>query len=288
MTENWQKYYETLPNYMFWETPQKDGSNLTAVYFSSHGWHNGANLDKQISNNYFEFKRNLIKNASRHIFIRDLFQSFYINGINSQICTVEKLLNFLKAECQNSKIVTVGSSGGGYMAILAGAFLQAEYVIALSGYLDIRPEFPKYNLQLLVDLEKEYKNKYYDLRNILAQNPVPVYQFEPGNCKDDLYNIKLSKAIPCVRLFETTSKLHAYPIDKEFIGHLINLPPQKMETVYKAVKNKKVSKFHLYFMLLSPMAIIKAYFLRFRKKFLKIKIKNGRPNIIFCGRQLIS
>lgn len=285
MTQNQQKYYETYPNYMILNTPQKNGSNITAVYFSSHGWHNGNNLDRQIQKNYFELKKNILKKASRHIFVRDVFQTFYINGINSQLCTVEKLLIFLQEECKNSKVVTIGNSGGGYMAILAGAFLHAEYVISLSGYLDIKPEFSKYDLKPLVDMNKEYKSKYYDLREFLYKNPVPVYQFEAGNCESDLYNIQLTKSVSCIRLFETTSFQHGFPIDKEFIGYLINLPAKKLEKIYPQIKNKKCSKFSLYVKLFSPVSIIKAYYIRLHKKILKIKIQNGHLNIIFCGKQ---
>ncbi len=119
-TEEFQKAYNSL-NYEIIETPEnpisKDNNpdNLPAcvIYFSSNGWYTRENLESfkemYFKKNRFEWKKNLIKTAQKHIFVRDIYQTWYVNGINSTINTQSALIDFLKEQTKGYKKYSASS-----------------------------------------------------------------------------------------------------------------------------------------------------------------------------------
>lgn len=124
-----------------------NNSNLCFVYFSSNGVYFPNEVDvfnKMIINeNRFEWKHlnNTVNSKiGKAIFIRDVFKNFYITGINSNINSIDNLLDFLRKETEGYDVYTIGSSAGGYMAMLAGSLLQVKRIYSFSGQFDISSE----------------------------------------------------------------------------------------------------------------------------------------------------
>ena len=91
-----------------------------------------------IEKDRFEWSRisssdQIVKNAGRVILIRDIFKQWYVTGINSRINTMDKLIEHLRKLCKGYKVVTVGSSAGGYAAAVIAAMLNGEICIDLAG-----------------------------------------------------------------------------------------------------------------------------------------------------------
>lgn len=107
-------------------------SDICCIYFSSHGIYYPETennfIDTIINKDVFEWYKSRMPNAKRHIFIRDIRKSFYVEGINSELNTIDKLIGFLRVQTNGFKVVTVGSSAGGYMAYICGGhFLPIKF-----------------------------------------------------------------------------------------------------------------------------------------------------------------
>ena len=80
-----------------------------------------------------------IKNNSlKIIFLRDIYKAFYIDGINREINTIEKIKDFLIRETSGMDVYICGSSAGAYMALLIGNMLpNTKRVLSLGGIVDL-------------------------------------------------------------------------------------------------------------------------------------------------------
>ena len=84
-------------NFLIINNKESD-SNLCYVFCSSNGIFWNARDEKYvIENNYFEFKNiasdKRINNYKKIIFLRDMDTSFYVNGINKNINSIEKIIS---------------------------------------------------------------------------------------------------------------------------------------------------------------------------------------------------
>ena len=107
------KVYQKQNNYLI-EFDEKGDKEWCAVYFCSNDiyYPNTEEIFRKriIEKNFFEWYHSRITKASKHIFIRDIFKQWYLAGINQNINTPEKLIEFLKKETEGYKVVTIGSS----------------------------------------------------------------------------------------------------------------------------------------------------------------------------------
>ena len=127
------------PNYLI-EYSEADSifeDKYCAVYFSSNNIYypnTKYEFQKQILNkNRFEWYGARIQKASKHIFIRDNKKQWYLEGINNNFNSIEKLEAFLIKETKGYKTIMLGSSAGGYAAVLFGSLLKSEYILSFNG-----------------------------------------------------------------------------------------------------------------------------------------------------------
>ena len=81
----------------------------------------------------FEFLSALSDTAARRVFVRDLNQSWYqegVRGVSSTLVTTTAALRALVAESGALRVVTLGVSAGGFAAIYFGCQLDADLVLA--------------------------------------------------------------------------------------------------------------------------------------------------------------
>lgn len=86
------------------------------------------------------FRRAGIRTA---LFVRDPLRAWYLRGIGPAGHTFESVVSRLQEQiraARPSRIVTVGSSMGGYAAIRAGIALQAEAILAFGPQVVLAPE----------------------------------------------------------------------------------------------------------------------------------------------------
>ena len=136
-----------------------------------------AGLRGSLSEPVYEFKNFLSAHFSCYfIFIKDRHQCWYhkgVHGLGNDIgSTVEALRSKIK-RIPHSQLITIGTSAGGYGAILFGCLLDADRIYAFSPqtFLD-RGNRQRYKDQRYQgELNKMYKAKtrspdYFDLKNL--------------------------------------------------------------------------------------------------------------------------
>ena len=91
----------------------------------------------------FEFFETTKTLAYSRILLRDLYYAHYQRGIDDQRPDFPSLIAYLREEIERlspEKVVCIGTSGGGYAAILAGHLLRADYVHAFGPQTgDVKP-----------------------------------------------------------------------------------------------------------------------------------------------------
>ena len=278
------RFYDTKQNFKVEDNPRAEEPDLAVIYFSSMGLYSPKSCFRRLNSDYYEFHRNPIRRAGRHIYVRDVCQIFYLNGINAKCNSIEKIIKLLASLTKGYKIITLGISGGGYMAMLAGAKLGAKYVISesgmvdLSGYHDNFPQSPKW-----VNWKKDESFKYFDIFQLLKNSKTEVFQIEAAECQADHPNFHKMEKLPDVVFLNVKTAAHGGALDAPALGNLINLPETKLRLLFKKYQGKKVSRTGMNVELLSFRQLLSWYLKKTLKNFLKVKISRKEKILIFLG-----
>ena len=234
------KAFNELENYKIEYTETGD-SDCCAVYFSSHDIY-FPNNNESFNNNIFikdhyEWYHLRIKKASKHIFLRDVHKQWFLSGINAQINNAEKLLKFLQKETDGMKVITIGSSAGGYAAVRFGEWLHAERVLAFSPRLDFG-----YLLAHERDtnpIARTFSLSDIDLLKTLSFKNANIFLFYPVESQLDKIQIKELKEgylypIPAnkdlrLRIISLTTSHHGIPFPKAALSTVMNAPADKLD-----------------------------------------------------------
>lgn len=141
--------WHNLPNYLIIEDNSGKG-NLCAIYFSSNALYypdtEEVFRERILNRNAYEWYGKRVPLAKKHIFVRDVFKCWYVKGINTNICDIFKLCDFLKKESLGYKTVCIGSSAGGYAAMLCGSIIKSEKVYAFNPQINLDGLISRYPL----------------------------------------------------------------------------------------------------------------------------------------------
>ena len=227
-------------NYLIKDNKQNNVEKIAVLYFSSSGIY-FPNTEEMFSkafveNDKYEFLDSELKiKADKEIYIRDIAKQFYITGISQMCPDMDSLFQLLKKETEGFKVITVGSSAGGYAATLIGYLLNAELIYCFSGY---------FNLEI-VDTEtwfyvEKYKNnrsrnKYYKLGNYIKTNKTKLVYFYPTRLSDDVkqaeYLMKYKN--DNMAIVGMTSGLHGVCVPKCVVKELFKNEP---EVAFRKIK----------------------------------------------------
>lgn len=245
--------YDQLPNYRIEEN--ESDSDLCAVYFSSNGVDFMCKNDEDfkrvmIGKNRFEWAKNTIRRARKHIFIRDVFKEFYVEGINLKLNTCDKVFAFLKAETKGMRTVTVGSSSGGYAAVLFGILLDAEYVVSFTGQFSLyhislqsNPRHdPMHNPLLYKHLHDPAYRKYYHLPELMRESSTPII-YLASNHRLDYMQKHLVKSFYNVYAFDIKGEDHVFPCYKFNLGDVLNMPLKDLKELSERYRGRTIGRF---------------------------------------------
>lgn len=217
-------------NYLIEYTHHREknkSDSLCAIYFSSSGIYY-PNNDEAFEKAFFkedkyEWYNTRVDGASKHIFLRDIYKQFYVLGINREINTIEKILQFLEKETEGYDIITVGSSAGAYMALIAGCHLKAKIVFNFSGYFDMKcidyeiwPFVKKYLV--------EKKSPYINLSSIAEKTKTKIVYIYPTLLLGDCLQAEKLKITENIFRFPIKSKIHGIPFKSYFVKTIVNIP----------------------------------------------------------------
>ncbi len=138
----------------------------------------------------FEFFRLTHRLAVNKVYLRDLDQCWYhagLRGVTRDITGTLAFLTSLVSECRTDTAVVVGSSMGGYAALLFGSLMQASAIHAFSPHVFLGDGRSIRNKERLRALHENFSDEYWDLNGVLEPPQRPggrhIY-FDSTNGKD--------------------------------------------------------------------------------------------------------
>lgn len=180
--------------------------------------------------------------AGKYIFVRDIFKSWYVMGINHTINTISKLVEALKQETikKGYRVRTVGNSAGGYMAALVGALINAEMVFDFSGQFSLYVDGSVDLYYFLSKYRGEERSRYYDIVPYIEGN-VPIMYYFPRHCEDDLIQSELIRDVENVYSFAFDEKVHGKTMKGRDIPIVLSLSKEQLEKLYHRNKDKIIN-----------------------------------------------
>jgi hypothetical protein len=144
----------------------------------------------------FEFFRMLGEHGSiKKVFVRDHYQAWYhrgVRGLADEIEGIEAALRQTISEADVSKVVTLGTSAGGYAALLFGRLLGVTEVHAFGPQTFISPELrrlhgdDRFESAILSLLSSgSYRAEYADLNEAFNHTPPRDTRFFVHYCDGD-------------------------------------------------------------------------------------------------------
>ena len=255
--------YEEKDNYSIEYSEGEDNSSCVAIYFSSNAiFYPDTELvftDTIVLKDRYEWKNNRIKRATKHVFLRDLYKSWYLFGINRELHNIESLCEFIKRETEGyEEIVVVGSSAGAYVAILIGTMIRANVILAFS------PQWNLYDENIVEklhnkrpDLDIKDCQKYFDLTKYGDYEN--VFYFVPIFSEDDIIQLGYAERLTNIRIIKLLSNQHGVAIPYETLWYILNMKKRKLiklqgkkfsmtSIAWKVMPYKKSIKFFIYYM----------------------------------------
>ena len=211
-------------------------NNECVLYFSSNNiWFPNTEEEfcKSIfENDRYEWEKKPYRVGRKNIYLRDIYKSWYIQGINEEISSVDAIVDWLRKETSGYEVVCIGSSAGGYMAALVGIMLKAKLIYAFSaqfclyneGYYDVNPFLQKYKS----DADKE---KYYDITDLVNKSDIPIVYIYPNRCRDD--ELQAERIIPSesVLKYGLNSSHHGVVVNKCNLLNLLNMGLEQLRAL---------------------------------------------------------
>jgi hypothetical protein len=203
------------------------------IYFSSNFVYQPntkeAFYDQIIKKDRYEWFHTRIDCGAKHIFIRDIKKRHYLTGINSDLDTIEKVIDFLKSETDGYRVITVGSSSGGFGAVFFGQKLNAERIYCFNGQfvLDYRCTF------FWSETERALAKKYSNISDYL-KTPSTVFYFSSNKSIGDIRQFKYVENTG-INILSFNTSVHGVPFLKNNLPVVLNLKIYEL----KAIANKR-------------------------------------------------
>jgi hypothetical protein len=233
--------YSQYPNYLIeYSEKAKNAEKYCIIYFSSNDLYYPNDeqtfRNKVLKKNKFEWYNTRISKGEKHIFIRDIKKQWYLTGINKKINSIEKLYEFLLNETVGYKVVALGSSAGGFAAVLLGSMLNAETILTFNGQFMLSDllgssckRLTSEILDPIIFREKNNPeiNKYYSLIPYI-KNSKSIYYFYSARSEWDIDQfIHISDLNLQFIPFKTNH--HGIPFLKTNLKNLLNMSVDKLQ-----------------------------------------------------------
>lgn len=182
-----------------------------------------------------------LKKFEKIIFVRDLYKTWYVRGINKRVNTLDKLAEMLSELCKDAtEIVTVGNSAGGYIASLMGVLLNASAVYNFSGQYDIA--YAVKDNPFWKAFSKVEGKKYQDLCPLIESSKVSIFYFYPGRCEADLKQYELVKNMKNVYSFALDDENHGLTVLPMNYQYLFAMSSKRLKRSCRRNKGRLINK----------------------------------------------
>lgn len=242
------EFYSTHKNYYIEDG--NDESDEIWIFFSSHGLYYPTTIEnfreKIVVQDYYEW-RNISHNpaihkcANKFIYVRDVYKNWCLEGINGIYNTPERLAELLREVVKEKKVVTVGSSAGGTMAIMMGCMLEATRIYAFSPQVSLS----RYSMFHTINDFDHYKKvlpEYIELKAMINRYKGNLYYFYPNESPEDVDQFEALKDSDIPMFFSINFQEHGLPIYGASLIETLSMPENKLKKLYEKYSNKRVSR----------------------------------------------
>lgn len=268
------KAYQNLDNYLIEESePDQGQEKICVVYFSSNYIYY-PNTDTSFNNsivekNKFEWYHLRHPKATKHIFIRDIKKQWYLHGINANINSVSEIQKFLERETIGYKTFFVGSSSGGYIAVLLGSILNVERIYSFNGqfFLTDLLEKSKESIDPIIFREQFNQDisKFFHVKPYIS-SPSSIYYFHSNKSDWDLRQYEEVKDLK-MNVISIDTNIHGVPLLKNNLKHVFLMSPKELKNTSKKTLNPIVfsikvigfTKTFLFLLSIVPNAFLRIY-----------------------------
>lgn len=216
--------YNTLKNYKIEYSSSKN--NCCAIYFSSNAifWPDTEDeFNKSIfERDRYEMTKMKIVRADKHIFVRDIFKLWYLQGINREVNNIAKLVDLIKNEVEGyNEVVVCGISGGGYIAVIVGTQVNANIILCLDGQWHLAIE----NDGMRKFFKESTNNdilKYENIAKSEYDNP-SIFYLVSVYSKVDVKHLKEVECLKNVHIVRFVNSHHGVPFLKPALPVVLNM-----------------------------------------------------------------
>ncbi|WP_324024138.1 hypothetical protein QSV08_14075 [Maribacter sp. BPC-D8] len=234
-SEEIKSVYENNNNYVI-EIDESQPKEYCIIYFSSNNiyYPNTQEVfDKEIvDNNKFEWYGTRIKKGHKHILLRDIKKQWYLTGVNSKVNNPVALLDFLKEETKGYSVITIGSSSGGFAAVLYGQQLGADIIYSFNGQFEVNSLLKRSSEMIdpivFRENENNFLNSYYDVLPFI-KNPNTIHYFCSRNSSWDNEQFLHISQLP-LNIYHFKTGHHGIPFVKSILPVILNLPVEKYDS----------------------------------------------------------
>jgi hypothetical protein len=269
--------FQKQENYLI-EYSEESPKEYCIIYFSSNDIYypnsEHAFQEQLINKNPYEWYKTRINFGYKHIFLRDIQKQWYIGGVNSTLNTPEKLLSFLKKETEGYKIITIGSSAGGFASVIYGQLLVADRIFTFNGNFELSSKLKISNERicplLFRNQENEEIRKWFDTRNIIS-NPSTIFYFHSTKSTTDIpqYAHVKDLSINCIQ-FKTSN--HGVPFLKTNLSLVINSKASALLQLTGKVLNPLVFSLRNVGLIQTILALKSIFLFGMKKVMIKLRI----------------
>lgn len=177
------------------------------------------------------------------------------------------LVDFLKQETNGYNVVTIGSSAGGYAAILYGSLIDAKMVMAFNPQFEIASLLVKSTEKVnpLVFRLKGMRQKYYDIVPFINAKTEIFYFYSLGS-QWDIEQNKHIKPMPNLHPISFWTKHHGIPFLKVALSAVVNSEAAILSELEKKRHNPILFTMKLVGLRKTIKGIISQVYLKYKKR----------------------
>lgn len=245
------EFHAQQRNYEIYDFEEEDDDRCF-IYFTSNAVYSPNTreaFDKRlVQGDRYDWKKNIVRPSKKAIFLRDVLKTWYIEGINSEINSIEKIADFLSEETRGLKLTFIGSSAGGYAATLFGCLLQGERIFNFSGQMSLHKHIEPENIRaehpLLVKYENRAEvNRFYSLKPYIQNCSTPIFYFYPALCDLDIPQAEEVAGLGSVYRFAFNTQSHSKTCYNINFLDLFNKDNKELIDLHDKYRNKLINSF---------------------------------------------
>ena len=210
---------------------------------------------------------------NKALFLRDVHKQWYLKGISSSVNSIDKIVELVKTETNGKKLITVGTSSGGFLSTILGLSLDADMVFSFSGQLQLGATAaidPNNNSVLQANLD----SKYVDLSFLLNRDSdTYLFYFVGVHSETDWPDIEFAKRYSKIMMFLFDSDIHGVPFPPFVLKYLLKKDKHEVRALHQYFDDSVISPIFFSLKVCGLIAFIREYTTHILTK-AKKKIRN--------------